>query len=130
MDTQINVLINEENLNKIDLYFYKDENGKTCIQPEKKSLEDGTYVLHNVWFKTPNYQDTVTILSNIFKSSTSDKINPIEDGLIRALILVKKWTFKDADKKDIPCTQENIKSLQPYIGSFISSRIIEMSEAD
>ncbi len=84
-----------------------------------------TIILHTATFKRPSFKDYVDLSSNTFNTADGVSIdfNPWAIRFHRIVQLIKTWSFKDKDGKEIPAAKENIEKLNPSIANTIGLQL-------
>ena len=137
----INVMIDKDseiNINFIIAPSIQNEGKETKLyvgENEEKIKEDNPEDIdkinfevaekHFVVFRYPSYADANNIMSSAIKTGIDGEIN-LDLAKIRnkkMSMLLKSWSFKDVEGKEVLPTMENLDKLHPAIGLYLGSAL-------
>jgi len=121
-----NLFVNDTDEIKIELTVARDNKGRIYANQSAEELEellkdvDHKSELISVVFKRPCYEDIVNLSNQNFLSENGLVINPIAERKRKMVTLIKSWTIKGADGKEVQPTPEAIGKLEPVIADTIA----------
>lgn len=130
----VSVFVNEADEITIPLFIaaskanpsvvFADSDKTTLLKDCGDEIDPDAVDSHQIIFRTPSYADANRIIdSGIRMDDATFKINPSQMRLERICTLIKSWTFKGADGKEIKPSRENVKKLHPVVALVLGAEL-------
>ena len=115
----------------IKIFVGKTANGLLVADADLLVLKEGDNPIsgdveeYEVICRQPNFKDSVEISSSLFNYSTDEGVgfNPLSARYEKMVKLIKSWSLKGKDGKEMGVSDENIAKLHPVIATAIGTQL-------
>jgi hypothetical protein len=121
----MNIFVDPNDFFEIHLYVGAKEKVVSCSVDEdeaKKDFDEGKYEKHWVRFKYPTYGSSLKIQELSFNINSEDGravFDPLGFRSNRCFILLKDWSFVDANNNKVTPNRENMERMNDTIAQTI-----------
>lgn len=121
---------------KVELSVIENENGGVVVWPKGqnpfKNIDESKAKSYEVFFRYPTYKDNLVFLDSGVKFDDNGILSFVsnQSRYTRFVTLLKRWTFKDEEGKDVAATAENAERLDPTLSAVIVSELEKALKAE
>ena len=114
---------------KIELSVAENEKGGIVAWPKGqnpfKNTDESKAKNYEIFFRYPTYKDNLVFLDSGVKFDENGGLSFVsnQSRYTRFVTLLKRWTFKDEEGKEVAATAENAEKLDPILSAVIVSEL-------